>query len=98
MDRLALSVFLVWESRSERSFQTQISKAWDNAKVKTFELPLSNGKPAQYMSAAEYYAIPARTIYRTYPGYRPDREPADCLKSLEVRGRPSVWPTALTIS
>jgi hypothetical protein len=37
------------------------------------------------MSAADYYAIPARTIYRTYPIYRPDREPADYLKSLKAR-------------
>jgi hypothetical protein len=82
---LALPVFLVGQLRPEQSFQPQIPKAWNDAEVETYELPLSYGKPAQYLSAAEYYAIPARTIYRTYPIYRPDHEPVDYLNSLKAR-------------
>jgi hypothetical protein len=82
---LCWPLFLVGQSRTEQSFHPQIPKAWNDAEVETYELPLSYGKPAQYMSAAEYYAIPARTIYRTYPIYRPDREPADYWKSLQER-------------
>ena len=82
---LASPVFLIAQSRAEQSFHPQIPKAWNDAEVATYELPLSYGKPAQYMSAAEYYAIPARTIYRTYPIYRPDREPPGYLKSLKER-------------
>ena len=82
---LAWPVLLVGQSRTELPFHPQIPKAWNDAEVKTYELPLSYGKPAQYMSAAEYYAIPARIVYRSYPIYRPDREPADYLNSLKAR-------------
>jgi len=82
---LASPVFLIAQSRAEQSFHPQIPKAWNDAEVSTYELPLSYGKPAHYMSAAEYYAIPARRIYRTYPIYRPDREPPDYLKWLKER-------------
>ena len=51
--------------QTEQLFQPQIPKAWNDAEVETYELPLSYAKPAQYMSAAEYYTIPARTIYRS---------------------------------
>ena len=82
---LASPAFLIGQSRAEQSFHPQIPKSWNDAEVSTYELPLSYGKPAHYMSAAEYYIIPARTIYRTYPIYRPDREPPDYLKSLKER-------------
>lgn len=58
--------------------------AWDDA-ARTYELPLSYGKPPEHLSSAEYYAIPARTIFKSYPIYRPDREPAGYLQSLKAR-------------
>jgi hypothetical protein len=82
---LTWQVFLIGQSQAQQSFHPQIPKAWNDAEVAGYELPLSYGKPAQYMSAAEYYNIPARTIYRTYPIYRPDREPPGYLKSLKER-------------
>ncbi len=82
---LAFPAFLIGQLRAQQSFHPQIPKAWNDAEVAGYELPLSYGKPAQYMSAAEYYNIPARTIYRSYPIYRPDREPPGYLKSLKER-------------
>lgn len=58
---LAWPLFLVGQSRTEQSFHPQIPKAWNDAEVETYELPLSYGKPAQYMSAAEYYARASRS-------------------------------------
>jgi hypothetical protein len=78
-------MFLIAQSRAELAFHPRIPKAWNDSEVSTYELPLSYGKPASYMSAEEYYSIPARTIYRTYPIYRPDREPPDYLKWLKER-------------
>jgi hypothetical protein len=63
----------------------QVRKAWDDSVVETHELPLSDGKRAQYMKASEYYAIPPRAIYRSYPVYRPDRAPQDSLARLKTR-------------
>ena len=81
---LACTQFLPGQSRTDRSFHPQIPKAWTDA-AKTYELPLSYGKRAEHISSVEYYAIPARTIFRSYPIYRPDREPRGYLPSLKSR-------------
>src|SRR4051794_18500132 len=82
---LASPIFLIAQSRAELPFHPRIPKAWNDSDVSTYALPLSYGKPANYMSAEEYYRIPARTIFRTYPIYRPDREPPDYVKWLKER-------------
>jgi len=40
---LALSVFLVGQSRPEESFHPRIPEAWNDTEVETYELPLSYG-------------------------------------------------------
>lgn len=68
-------------------FSPQIPKFWDDHEVEKFELPLANPKYSpRHMSAAEYYALKVRPIYKTYPVYAPGREPAgyrEHLKTLE---------------
>ena len=60
---LAFPAFLIGQLRAQQSFHPQIPKAWNDAEVAGYELPLSYGKPAQYMSAAEHYNIrPAPSI------------------------------------
>jgi hypothetical protein len=65
----------------------EIPRTWTEAAVKAFEVPLA--KPATspvHISEAAYYAMPERTIYKTYPVYHPSREPAgyqDWLKAQE---------------
>jgi hypothetical protein len=86
---LSLPVFLIGQSAPEPTSNAQIPKPWNDVDVESYELPLSYGKRAQYMSAAEYYAIPARTIYRAYPIYRPDKEPRGYLNWLRTQ-RPTI--------
>ena len=53
-----------------------IPKVWDDAIMPTLELP--SVEPAytpQQIKADYYYRIPVRPIYRSYPVYRPDKEP-----------------------
>jgi hypothetical protein len=55
----------------------QIPKTWDDAAVAELEVPLANGaySPVQ-ASSAEYYRLPVRPIYKSYPIYAPGKEPA----------------------
>ncbi|MBV8818551.1 MAG: hypothetical protein JO022_09360, partial [Acidobacteriaceae bacterium] len=49
---------------------------WDSKAVAELEVPLANPRySAKHISQDEYYKIPARIIYKSYPVYRPDREP-----------------------
>ena len=54
---LTLPVFLIGQSAPEPAFRVQVPRAWNDVDVESYELPLSYGKPVQYISAAEYYAI-----------------------------------------
>lgn len=67
--------------------QPQIPRAWSTAEVTSLEVPLANPKfSPRHVSEADYYQIPSRVIYRSYPVYAPGREPAgymDWLKRQE---------------
>src|SRR6266481_6227989 len=69
------------------TFQPQIPKTWKTSDVETLEVPLANTKYSPiHISEVAYYRIPVRIIYKSYPVYRPSREPAgymDWLKQQE---------------
>ncbi len=53
-----------------------IPKVWTNDAVRELEVPLAKPEfSPKHISEADYYRIPERVIYRTYPVYHPDREP-----------------------
>src|SRR5262245_27475124 len=57
--------------------QLSTPRAWDDQAVSNMELPLAGlGQPVRHVSAEYYYSIPVRPVYKTYPVYHPDREPA----------------------
>jgi hypothetical protein len=65
-------------------FHPEIPKTWADAAVAVFEVPLAKPKYSPiHISESDYYNIPARTIYRTYPVYHPDREPAGYMEWLK---------------
>lgn len=54
--------------------------------MRTLELPLATPSASpQQVSAEYYYRIPVRPIYRSFPVYRPDREPQGYLDSLRAK-------------
>ncbi|MEO8593505.1 MAG: di-heme oxidoredictase family protein [Candidatus Solibacter sp.] len=58
-------------------FGADVPRTWNAADVKALEVPLANPKYSPiHISESAYYALPARTIYRSYPVYYPKREPA----------------------
>lgn len=53
-----------------------VPRTWDAHALATLEVPLAHAPASPVHVAADYYyRIPALTIYKTYPVYRPDREP-----------------------
>src|ERR1700722_16410700 len=67
----------------------RIPKMWDNDAIASAMVPLAvpAAIPVQIPSKY-YYGIPVRPIYKSYPVYRPDREPAgymDWLKKQDPR-------------
>ena len=60
-----------------RSWRAEVPRAWDEAALRTMELPNAvTGAPPAHVTAAFYYSVPAQTVWRTWPVYHPDREPA----------------------
>ena len=54
-----------------------IPRTWTDAAVAALEVPVVNPKYSPvHISEKAYYQIPVRTIYRSYPVYHPNREPA----------------------
>lgn len=53
-----------------------IPRTWETAAVEALEVPLANPRYSpRHISESEYYKLPTRVIYKSYPVYHPDREP-----------------------
>lgn len=77
----------LWFLLAAEVFQPEIPKTWTDAAVAALEVPLANPQYSSvHVSEKFYYQLPTRVIYRSYPVYHPDREPAgyqDWLKQQE---------------
>ena len=63
--------------------ETTIPKVWDDRDIAGFRLPLAGlGKSPQLISEREYYALPEVNL-KTYPVYRPDKEPPGYIEWLK---------------
>ena len=64
----------------------EIPRTWNQADIDTLEVPLANPKYSPvHLRQQAYYAIPERVIFKSYPVYRPGREPAGYMESLKQR-------------
>lgn len=74
-----------------------IPRTWKQSDVTTLEVPFANPKYSPlHVSEEEYYRIPVRIIYKSYPVYRPDREPAGYMDWLRHQEPESAFdPTQL---
>ena len=70
----------------------EVPKTWDDAEMPKLTLPLADtsASPA-YAPADYYYRIPVRPIYRSYPVYHPDKEPAGYFEGLQKRKPELLW-------
>src|SRR5882672_10513740 len=57
-------------------YKPAVPKTWDEQALAELEVPLADAsRSPKHISAEEYYRIPVRPIYKTYPKYHPDKEP-----------------------
>ena len=69
-----------------RATPNEVPVTWEDAALRSLEVPLADHKASpQFAPASYYYSIPVRTIYKSYPVYRPDKEPPGYLETLKQR-------------
>jgi hypothetical protein len=62
--------------KPDAAYKPVIPKTWDEQALADLEVPLAEAsRSPRHISAANYYNIPVRPIYKTYPKYHPDKEP-----------------------
>lgn len=65
--------------------QPSIPEFWSDELLHDYELPLSSpASSPRHVARAYYYALPERVLYKSYPIYHPDREPAGYLDRLRT--------------
>src|SRR5687767_15807973 len=65
--------------------ETRVPQIWNDAALADWATPLARVplRPAHY-SSADYYSVPADNL-RTYPVYRPDKEPPGYWEALQKK-------------
>jgi hypothetical protein len=69
-----------------------IPRSWDEAELRTLEVPLAN--PAfspEQVPASFYYQIPERPIYKSYSVYAPGHEPVAYWENLQKQKPEVIW-------
>lgn len=79
-----VSCLLICVAARAQEPRPPIPKVWDDSAIASLLLPLAvaDASPVQIPSKY-YYGIPVRPIFKSYPVYRPDREPAGYLEWLK---------------
>lgn len=68
------------------AFQPDIPRTWTDEAVAELEVPLAEAEfSPRHISEADYYRIPERKLFKTYPVYHPDREPEGYWEWLQSR-------------
>ncbi|MCU1330562.1 MAG: hypothetical protein JWN34_5932 [Bryobacterales bacterium] len=81
---LAASFACAQSRRSEQRFRAQVPRMWDDAAMADLELPLPRARYSLRQVKAEYYyRIPIRPVYKTYPVYPIQNEPAGYIDRLQ---------------
>jgi len=72
------------EAQPEASWSPQIPKTWDEQALASLEVPLVDSSfSPKHISASYYYGMPVRPIYKSYPIYAPEKEPAGYIEWLK---------------
>src|SRR5258708_7811431 len=82
----AAATYVCVVATGQKPLRPAIPRTWDEAAMADLEIPLADpsGSP-QHVSAAYYYKIPVRPIYKSYPVFVPSHEPAGYFESLHQK-------------
>lgn len=97
-----LALFLVFgcitfslDSQAQKSVNNAprtIPKTWDAQALADVEVPLADPSHSpKHISVDNYYRIPVRPIYRSYPRYHPDKEPSGYREWLRQQEPAILW-------
>jgi len=89
-----LLISLAFPGRAQQSppYKPAIPRAWDERALADLQVPLVEAsRSPRDISAGDYYRIPVRPIYKTYPKYRPDREPSGYQERLKRQEPVVLW-------
>jgi hypothetical protein len=88
-----VSICSLWACRqSSDPPAVVVPRTWDDAAMKTLELPLANPAASpRHVSSDYYYRIPVRPIYKQYPVYAPGKEPAGYWEWLQKQEPVILW-------
>jgi hypothetical protein len=77
------------------AFRPTIPRIYDAAETATWHVPLALAKVSpSFLTSSYFYARKVRPIYKTYPVYHPDREPAGYLEMLKSVEPEILWDDA----
>ena len=83
------------EAQPEANWSPQIPTTWDEQALASLEVPLVDSSfSPKHISAGYYYGIPVRPIYKSYPIYAPDKEPAGYIDWLKQQAPEVVFDVA----
>jgi hypothetical protein len=88
----ALAAAQTMTTDADLPFVPEIPRAWDASALAELELPLADqAATPQHLTPAQYYGMPVRPIYRSYPIYHPDAEPPGYFEELQQRAPELAW-------
>jgi hypothetical protein len=83
---------MCWSQDVSGAFHPVIPKTWDDAEIASLEIPLANAASSpKHVSAAYYYRIPVRPIYKQYSVYSPGCGPAGYIQWLRQQEPVIIW-------
>jgi hypothetical protein len=78
--------------KASTAYTPTIPRTWDEQALAELEVPLADPRYSpKDISAEEYYRIPVRPIYKSYPKYSPDREPQGYRERLTQQEPVILW-------
>jgi hypothetical protein len=91
----ALTSIIAIEAAEPTAFKPTIPRIYDDAETATRHVPLALAKVSpSFLTSSYFYARKVRPIYRTYPVYHPDREPAGYMEMLKSVEPEILWDDA----
>jgi len=70
----------------------EVPKTWEDAEMRTLELPLADPAVARAHAPADYYyGIPVRAIFKSYSVYHPEKEPPGYFDGLQKLTPELLW-------
>jgi hypothetical protein len=73
-------------------YKPDIPKTWDEKAIESLEVPLAHSSYSpKHISVRDYYRIPVRPIFKSYPKYHPDKEPPTYREELKRQEPVILW-------